>query len=443
MTSFLDEELIEVRRAIVTGQFEKSKQYMAVAGELCVIGQLVLRGTRIVIPQKLRPRTLALAHEGHLGVVGTKQNLRTKVWWPGMDRAADRHCRTCHGCQLVARPDPPESIRSTALPDGPWEDLAVDLMGPLPSGHSLLVIVDYYSRFYEVEVMQSTTAEKVIDRLADTFSRHGLPATIKSDNGPQFKSSEFREYCEQQGIIHHKVTAKWAQANGEVERQNRSLLKRLQIAQAENKPWRAELRKYLTAYRSIPHGTTGRSPAELLFNRKFRGKIPDLSIDHAYDHELHDRDAEQKAKTKDYADTQHRASHSNVEAGDEVLVKQDKTNKLSTAFNPNPFKVISKSGNSLVIESPAGNQYSRNTSHVKRCITEGDPASQQESDVLATPASLPAEEPATGSLNSEVYLDTPESVGAKSETLSTPRPQRTRRLPERLRDYVVNFLWGT
>ena len=225
-----------------------------------------------------------------------------------------------------------------------------------------------------------------------------------------------------------------------MERQNRSLLKRLQIAQAENKPWRAELRKYLTAYRSIP---TGRSPAELLFNRKFRGKIPDLSIDHAYDHELHDRDAEQKAKTKDYADTQRRASHSNVEAGDEVLVKQDKTNKLSTAFNPNPFKVISKSGNSLLIESPAGNQYSRNTSHVKRYITEGDPASQQESDVLATPASLPAEEPATGPLNSEVYLDTPESVGAKSKTLSTPWPQRTRRLPERLRDYVVNFLWGT
>ena len=55
--SAVDEELIEVRRAIATGQFEKCKHYMAVAGELCVIGQLVLRGTRIVIPQKLRPRT--------------------------------------------------------------------------------------------------------------------------------------------------------------------------------------------------------------------------------------------------------------------------------------------------------------------------------------------------------------------------------------------------
>ena len=67
---------------------------------------------------------------------------------------------------------------------------------------------------------------------------------------------------------------------------------------AENKPWRAELRKYLTAYRSIPHNTTGRSPAELLFNRKVKGKITDLIIDHAYDHEVHYRDAEQKAKSK-------------------------------------------------------------------------------------------------------------------------------------------------
>ena len=81
---------------------------------------------------------------------------------------------------------PPEPIRSTALPDGPWQDLAVDLMRPPPSRHSLLVIVDYCSRFYEVEVMQLATTEKVTDQLADTFNRHGLPVTIMSDNGPQF-----------------------------------------------------------------------------------------------------------------------------------------------------------------------------------------------------------------------------------------------------------------
>ena len=69
--------------------------------------------------------------------------------------------------------------------------------------------------------MQSTTTEKVIEHLAETFCRHGLPVTIKSHNGPQFKSIEFKEYCKQHSITHHKVTAKWAPANGEVERQNR------------------------------------------------------------------------------------------------------------------------------------------------------------------------------------------------------------------------------
>ena len=55
-----EEELREVRKPIATGRFEKCRQYMTVAGEWCVIGQLVLRGTRIIIPSKLQPRTLAL-----------------------------------------------------------------------------------------------------------------------------------------------------------------------------------------------------------------------------------------------------------------------------------------------------------------------------------------------------------------------------------------------
>ena len=173
---------------------------------------------------------------------------------------------------MVARPDPPEPLKPTPLQGGPWRDLAVDLMGPLPSGYHLLVVVGYYSRYYEV-VVQTTTAGKVIDCLDEVFSRHGLPVSLKSDNGPQFASEEFQEYCKQNNIVHCKVTARWTQANGEVERQNASLLKRIQIAQAESRDWRKEMRKYLTSYRSIAHPTTGKSPAELLFGRKMRGKL--------------------------------------------------------------------------------------------------------------------------------------------------------------------------
>ena len=84
----------------------------------------------------------------------------------------------------------------------------------------MLVVVDYYSRYYEYSILQSTTTEKVLDSLDDMFSRQGWPVTIKSDNGPQFRSDEFGDYCTHYAIQHLRVTAKWAQANGGVERQN-------------------------------------------------------------------------------------------------------------------------------------------------------------------------------------------------------------------------------
>jgi transposase InsO family protein len=146
-----------------------------------------------------------------------------------------------------------------------------------------LVVVYYYSRYYEYAILQSTVTEKIIDLLEEMFSRHGLPLTLKSDNGPQFVSEEFKAYCLQNNVKQVRVTPKWAQANGEVERQNQSILKRIQIAQAESLDWKRELRKYVFKYRSTEHATTSKTPAELLFGRKIRGKLPDYNTTKCYD----------------------------------------------------------------------------------------------------------------------------------------------------------------
>ena len=287
-----------------------------------------------------------------------------------MDSEVEKYCRCCHGCQLVAKADPPEPIRSTELPPGPWQDLAIDLMGPLPSGHSILVVVDYYSRYYEVDVLMSTTTDKVISSLERIFSRHRYPVTMKSDNGPQFKCNSFKDFCEAIDVKHIKVTARWAPANGEVERQNRSILKRLQIAQAEKKDWKQALTTYLLAYRSTPHNTTGVSPGELLFGRKMRTKLPGL-IDNAHKDMImvRDRDSEQKGKAKLYADENRGAKYSEVALGDKVLLKQEKTDKLTANFNPIPHTVVAKFGNSTVVESPTGKKYNRNNSHIRKYET--------------------------------------------------------------------------
>ena len=79
-----------------------------------------------------------------------KARLRTKVWWPKIDSDAEQVYKSCHGCQVVGEFQVAEPMKRVKPPTGPWQDIAIDLMGPLPTGESLLVVVDYYSRLYEV-----------------------------------------------------------------------------------------------------------------------------------------------------------------------------------------------------------------------------------------------------------------------------------------------------
>ena len=92
----------------------------------------------------VRARVIELGHEVHQGMAKMKQRLRTKVWWPGIDREAETFCKTCHGCQVVSGPSNPEPLHMTELPLGPWQDIAIDFMGPLPSGDYVSAVTDYY-----------------------------------------------------------------------------------------------------------------------------------------------------------------------------------------------------------------------------------------------------------------------------------------------------------
>ncbi|XP_061187091.1 uncharacterized protein K02A2.6-like [Saccostrea echinata] len=138
--------------------------------------------------------------------------------------------------------------------------MAIDLMGPFPSGEYLLVVIDYFSRFQEIAIMKKITSEKIILQLDSMFARHGLPCTMRSVNRPQFVSEEFKGYLDLNGIKHIRTTPYWPQGNGEVERQSRTLLKAIKAANAEGKDWRQELPEFLLAYRATPHSTTGKSP---------------------------------------------------------------------------------------------------------------------------------------------------------------------------------------
>ena len=80
-------------------------------------------------------------------------------------------------------------------------------------------------------------------------------------------SDEFERFLKKTDIEHCTSTPLWLQVNREMEGQNRSLLKALRIAKAEKKTIWTEMPKFLTAYRTTPHSSTGVTAAKLPFNR--------------------------------------------------------------------------------------------------------------------------------------------------------------------------------
>ena len=215
-----------------------------------------------------------------------------------------------------------EPLRMSDLPDSPWSEITMDFCGPVQSGEYLMVVIDEYSRYPEVELINSTSSQTVIRHLDAIFSRHGIPSVLKTDNGPPFQSTDFAQYCSAMNCAHRRISPLWPRANGECERFMRTLKKMLQTATVLTGNWKQQLYTFLRHYRATPHTTTGISPAELLFGRKLRTELPVINRPSDQHMDVRDRDHMKKEKMKSVADKRNRARMSNFSIGDSVLVKQ-------------------------------------------------------------------------------------------------------------------------
>ncbi|XP_063447145.1 uncharacterized protein K02A2.6-like [Mytilus trossulus] len=102
-------------------------------------------------------------------------------------------------------------------PSHPWSRIHIDFAGPFIN-KSFLIMVDAYSKWIDIHVMNSTTSEATIAKLQQTFATHGLCDLIISDNGAAFTSKEFADYVKSNGI-EHRTSAPWhPSSNGCAER---------------------------------------------------------------------------------------------------------------------------------------------------------------------------------------------------------------------------------
>lgn len=262
-------------RGLRTGVWpERIKRYLSFKDERTVVNGILLRGEKLVIPSSLRKTVLALSHLGHPGMERTKQRLRSKVWWPNMNNDIEKLIRSCLDCQTVGQPGPQEPMQIRDLPQAPWSHLSMDILGPLPSGESLLVLIDLYSRFRVIEILWQTTTASILSKIRPVFMRLGMPQTLTTDNASNFSSREMVDFCKRYDIQRKHTTPYWPQANGNVERQNRSIMKILRISALNGSDWKADLEEHNYVYSVTPHPATGRSPAEVAFGRPFKDWIP-------------------------------------------------------------------------------------------------------------------------------------------------------------------------
>ncbi len=258
------------------------KAYWSRRLELSVEDGCLLWGFRVIVPVKLRMKLLQELHSAHAGMTRMKALAQQHVWWLGMDAEIEAKAHRCQACQEVANGPAQAPLHPWELPSGPWQRLHVDYAGPF-MGKMWLIVVDAYSKWPIVMPTKRTTTTATVESIRLMFASQGLPQQLVSDNGPQFTSEEFKSFCNNNGVRHVLISPYHPRSNGEAERFVQSFKRgMMKISQSGNYSQKRSLAKFLLAYRTTPHATTGRSPAEMLLGRQLCTRLdlvkPDVRL---------------------------------------------------------------------------------------------------------------------------------------------------------------------
>ena len=237
--------------------------------------------SQVVIPASLRHDILISCHDdptaGHLGHIKTYEKVRQRYYWHGMFKDIEHWCRTCIDCAMRKRPRNHHKAPLLPIPvQGPFDRLAMDILGPLPTTHDgnryILVFSDYYTRWPEAYALPSIEASRIAQLLVDEIlARHSTPRTLLSDRGSNFLSSVIQSVCKIMNTRRLHTTAYHPQTDGLVERFNATLCEGLSMyVSTHQKDWDKHLPLVLFAYRVSPNATTGESPFYLLYGREPR-----------------------------------------------------------------------------------------------------------------------------------------------------------------------------
>ena len=171
---------------------------------------LVLCGEALIIPPSERERILHQLHQFHQGITKSQLLVHGHIFWPGINKAIAEVVHQCETCTWFFTPFTIFTLE----------------------GANYLICSDFYSKMILIQHLpsgQSNTA-KVISLLKEMFSEHRIPEILCSDNGPQYASIQFANFCTSWGITHEISSPHYPQSNGFAEACIKSVKHALQHA---------------------------------------------------------------------------------------------------------------------------------------------------------------------------------------------------------------------
>jgi transposase InsO family protein/dUTPase len=236
--------------------------------------------TQLVIPKALQRKTLHLFHDsrlgGHLGRNKTYTKMLDHVYWPGMYRDLKKYIATCDSCQrhkAVTQGKNRELFAS--MPQQIWETAHIDLVGPFPPSEKgnqyICVITDSFSKWAEAVPIPNKSEAVVAEAIFNALiCKHSIPLSIRTDQGREFCNALMKHLTTMLKMKHIVGSPYYPQANGQVERFNRTLVESLRklCFEEEYARWDQYIEGVLFSYRTSFHQEIQCSPFELMYGRK-------------------------------------------------------------------------------------------------------------------------------------------------------------------------------
>jgi len=317
------------------------KKFRKVFSELTVTGNdIILKGERIVLPKTLQDEVIELAHRGaHPGQSGLVRRIRSHFFFHDMDKMVTKFVETCKHCQMFTDKKTKEPIEAHKIPNDNWSTVSVDLFGPMPSGRHIVVVQDLKSRYPTAKLVSSTSAEKVIPALQETYSYYGYPERQISDNGPPFNSFRMRDFAEKHNMK-LQLNPPYHPSSNPVESFMRPVGKAMKIGRQLKHSEKDTLDEVLDHYRQTPHPITKISPSAMIFRDGMATKFPRQKASLEQIQRANEADRMHKENNQANQNNSKYRICSEFQIGDQVWVRNfERQKKFDPLFLEQPFVI--------------------------------------------------------------------------------------------------------